>query len=231
MQEVSHRVKVRYRLDMATKPDRLLGLVRDADHGIDADASRGSVLDGALEAFLDLGMRRTSMGDIARRSGISPATLYRRFASKSAVVQAVGFREVRRFLADADDLLAELDEQDADVETLLTELAFAVIDAIRRHKLLQRLLRTEPEIVLPLLTVNGGPIIDLGREYLTDFIRGLQREGKLPSYDAAPIAEVMARLAVSFALTPQSVLVLDDPDATRATLRAFLVPAVTQAGP
>lgn len=215
---------------MAPKRERLLGLVRDSDDAIDSDASRGSVLDGALESFLDLGMRRTSMADIARRSGISPATLYRRFASKSAVVQAVGRREVRRFLADADDLLAELNEQGADVETLLTELGLAVIDGIRRNKLLQRLLRTEPEIVLPLLTIDGGPIIDLGRGYLTDFIQGLQRQGRLPSYDAAPIAEVMARLAVSFALTEQSVIALDDPDAARATIRSFLVPAVIQAG-
>jgi len=215
---------------MASTPDRLLGLVRDTDHAADSDASRGSVLDGALEAFLDLGMRRTSMGDIARRSGISPATLYRRFASKSAVVQAVGNREVRRFLADADDLLAELHDQGADVETVLTELGYAVIDGIRRNKLLQRLLRTEPEILLPLLTVDGGPVIAVGREYLTDFIRGLQRQRKLPPYDAEPLAEIMARLAVSFALTPQSVIALDDPDATRATVRAFLVPAVTQAG-
>ncbi|HUP99424.1 MAG TPA: helix-turn-helix domain-containing protein [Aeromicrobium sp.] len=215
---------------MATTPDRLLSLVRGSGHGVEADASRGSVLDGALESFLDLGMRRTSMGDIARRSGISPATLYRRFASKSAVVEAVGFREVRRFLADADDLLAELDEQGADVETMLTELAFAVVDGIRRHKLLQRLLRTEPEIVLPMLTINGGPVVALGREYLTDFIRALQQKGRLPAYDAEPIAEVMARLAVSFALTPQSVIPLNDPDAARATLRSVLVPAVTQAG-
>lgn len=215
---------------MATKPDRLLGLVRDSDDAAESDASRGSVLDGALEAFLDLGMRRTSMGDIARRSGISPATLYRRFASKSAVVQAVGLREVRRFLADADDLLAELNDQGADVETLLTELGYAVIDGIRRNKLLQRLLRTEPEIVLPLLTTNGGPVVALGREYLTDFMHRLQGQGRLPAYDVEPLAEVMARLAVSFALTQESVIPLDDADATRATIRAFVVPAVTQAG-
>ncbi|HJR90739.1 MAG TPA: helix-turn-helix domain-containing protein [Aeromicrobium sp.] len=215
---------------MAAKPERLLGLVRSSEHALDADASRGEVLDGALDAFLDLGVRRTSMGDIARRTGISPATLYRRFASKSAVVRAVGTREIRRFLADVDDLLAELDAQGTDVETLLTELGLAVIDGIRRNKLLQRLLRTEPEIVLPLLTVNGGPVIALGRDYLTDFIHGLQRQGRLPSYDAAPIAEVMARLAVSFALTEESVIALDDPDAARANVRSFLVPAITQAG-
>lgn len=215
---------------MAAKPDRLLSLVRGSAQSAESDPSRGSVLDGALEAFIDLGMRRTSMGDIARRSGISPATLYRRFASKSAIVQAVGFREIRRFLADADDLLAELEEQGADVDTMLTELAFAVVDGIRRHKLLQRLLRTEPEIVLPMLTVNGGPVIDLGREYLTDFMHRLQGQGKLPPYDVEPLAEMMARLAVSFAVTPHSIIPLNDADATRATLRSFLVPAITQAG-
>ncbi|MFD4428704.1 TetR/AcrR family transcriptional regulator, partial [Nocardia sp. NPDC058497] len=36
------------------------------------------LLDSALSAFLDFGIKRTSMGEIARRAGISPATLYRR---------------------------------------------------------------------------------------------------------------------------------------------------------
>jgi AcrR family transcriptional regulator len=37
------------------------------------------LLESALSAFLDFGIKRTSMGEIARRAGISPATLYRRF--------------------------------------------------------------------------------------------------------------------------------------------------------
>ena len=32
------------------------------------------------------------------------------------------------------------------------------------------LLKTEPEIVLPYLTVQGAPVIELGRDYLAEFI-------------------------------------------------------------
>ena len=39
---------------------------------------------------MEFGIRRTSMGEIARRSGLSPATLYRRFAGKDELVWAVG---------------------------------------------------------------------------------------------------------------------------------------------
>src|SRR5690242_21172230 len=59
---------------------------------------RDPVLDAALSAFLDFGIRRTSMGEIARRAGISPATLYRRYAQKSDVVMAVGMLEAGQIL-------------------------------------------------------------------------------------------------------------------------------------
>lgn len=211
---------------MTNKATRLLSLVRLAD----PDQSRGSVLDGALAVFLDIGIRRASMSDIARLSGISPATLYRRFASKSDVIREVGLREVRRFIAEADDALAELRAQGADAETQVTELGLAVIDGIRRNDLLKRLLRTEPELVLPFLTIDAGPVIALGRDYVTEVLTRLQAEGQLPQIDVAPLAEVTARMAISLALTPESVLPLDDPEAARALIRTFLVNPLSSAG-
>lgn len=209
---------------MATKPTRLLSKLRTPE----SDPSRGSVLDGALAAFVDLGIRRTSMGDIAKRTGISPATLYRRFPGKNAVIEAVGMREVRRLLADADDLLADLRHQGADADTQLTELTYAVIDGIRRNRLLQRVLRTEPETVLPLLTVHGGPVLALGREYLTEYLDRLQADGDIPAIDSEPVAELMARIAISLTLTPETTIPLQDPDRARAFIRTVLTPAVTQ---
>lgn len=215
---------------MSGLPSRLQGLLRHSDHppGADdgRDTSRTAVLDGALASFIDRGIRRASMGDIAHRSGISPATLYRRFASKSAVVEAVGLREVRRFLADADDVVADLRARDVDAATLLGELAYAVVNGARRNRLLQGLLRTEPEIVLPFLTIQGAPVIAMGRDYLTTVLEQLQADGKLPAYDAAPVAEALARLTLSIALTPQSVLPVDDPVAMRAFLGDLLAPAM-----
>lgn len=195
------------------------------------DASRGAILDGAIAAFLDVGMRRTSMGDVARRARISPATLYRKFAGKTGLIEAVWLREARRFLADMDDTLEDVRRAGGDAEDQVVSLAFAVIDAIRRNRLLARLLQTEPELILPLMTTQAGPVLALGRDYVTGVLTRLQDEGLLPAFDPEPVAEVLARLSLSLALTPESVLPLDDEEKSRALFRAHIVPALGLPGP
>lgn len=191
----------------------LLPMVRG--HREAEDADRVPVLDAALDAFLDFGIRRTSMGEVARRSRLSPATLYRRFAQKSDLVQAVGLREVRRFLAEVDRRI----DVTAPAEDQIVQLFVACNEGIRRNRLLHRLLATEPEIVLPRLTLDGAPVIELGRDYLAEFIRRLQREGHLPAYQPEPVAEVLARLAVSTVLTPETTIPLFEGERTREFVR------------
>ncbi len=186
----------------------LLAMVRA---GPSEDADRVRVLDGALCAFLDYGIRRTTMGEIAKRSGVSPATLYRRFAQKSDVVEAVGLREVHRLLADVDrrvDRTLGADDQ-------IVELYVAFLGGLRRNELLARLLVTEPETVLPLLTVRGAPVLELGRAFLVEVIERLQEGGNLVPYDAEPVAEVVARVALSMVLTPDTTIPVDDDDRAR----------------
>jgi AcrR family transcriptional regulator len=188
----------------------LLELVR-----AEPDDEQTAVLDGALSAFLDFGIRRASMSEIARRAGISPATLYRRFAQKSDVVMAVGLREVRRFLVEVD---AEVDPT-LPAEDQVVALFVAFLAGLRRNKLLARLLETEPETVLPALTVNAEPVLALGRAYLADIIRRLQAAGAAEAYDPEPVAEMIARLALSMALTPQTSLPLHDDAVARSFAR------------
>lgn len=207
---------------MATKPGQLLSLVRSA--GVDGD--RNPVLDAALDAFIDFGIRRTSMGEIARRARLSPATLYRRFAQKNDVVQAVGLREVRRFL-DAVDRQVDVT---ASAEDQLVELSVAFSTGLRRNKLLQRLIATEPELVLPLLTVHGGPVLELGRDYLAEFLHRLQADGALPDYDVLPVAELIARVALSMALLPDSVMPVGNTEPARRFAREHIVPLCRLSG-
>jgi AcrR family transcriptional regulator len=164
------------------------------------------VLDAALEAFLDFGIRRTSMGEIARRAGISPATLYRRYAAKSDVVMAVGLREANRDLAAID---ARIDNGAPPVEQL-TQLYLEVSQRLTGNRLLRRILETEPETVLPRLTLEAGPLLDIGRGYLGEFLLRLQREGHIPPYDVTPVVDWLARHALSEALTPAPTPQSDD---------------------
>ncbi|MGN2636087.1 TetR/AcrR family transcriptional regulator [Nocardia takedensis] len=199
---------------------KLLPLVRSANTD---DQHQTHVLDAALLAFLDFGIKRTSMVEVARRCGLSLATLYRRFASKSDLIQAVALRQTRDFIDEVDAVLQRQVDRDAGAEEQIVELFAAFINGLRGNKLVHRLLATEPELVLPFLTTRGAPIIELGRDYLAEFVTRLQGEGKLPAYDPEPMAEMIARTAVSLALTPQTVMPLHDERAIRQFARDHVV--------
>ncbi|WP_327149849.1 TetR/AcrR family transcriptional regulator [Nocardia sp. NBC_01329] len=204
---------------------QLLPLVRSPRRDQDQ-----SVLAAALQAFLDFGIKRTSMVEVARRGGLSLATLYRRFSSKSDLIQAVGLAQTRDFIEGVDAAVQQQIERDAGAEDQIVELFVAFLAGLRGNELLDRLLDTEPEIVLPYLTVKGAPVIELGRDYVAEFITRLQGEDKLPAYDPLPLAEMIARTALSLALTPQTVIPLGDDIAVRKYARdhvavSFRVPS------
>ncbi|MQY28571.1 TetR/AcrR family transcriptional regulator [Nocardia aurantia] len=202
---------------------KLLPLVRDAGA---EDGNQAAVLDAALMAFLDFGIKRTSMTEVARRGGLSLATLYRRFAGKSELVQAVALWQAKRFVEQVDAAVQAQVDRDASAEDQIVELFIAFLAGLRRNRLLERLLNTEPEIVLPYLTVRGAPVIELGRDYLAEFITRLQSEGKLPQYDPLPVAEMVARTSLSLSLTPQTMIPIDDDAAARRFARAHVVPGL-----
>jgi AcrR family transcriptional regulator len=181
---------------------------------------RDAILDGALAAFLDFGVRRTNMTDIARRAGISPATLYRRYSQKSDLVAAVGLREATRVLARLDDVI----DTEATPLEQLTLLYTAVADEVRRNNLLHRLLATEPDSVLPKLTVDAEPILEIGRDYLAGFLARLQAGGHLPRYDVRPVADALTRLTQSEMLTPSKDPLT--PREVRAFVRDHLAPFI-----
>lgn len=179
-------------------------------------------MDAALRQFELFGLARSTVEDIARRARVGRVTVYRRFSSKDALIEAVALRELRRFLLDLDEVVASLEEPE---ETVAEGFVFA-LEAVRSHRLLQRMIEGEPEIALPLLTVQGAPIIAAASEYLASTmarVRG-ERRGRA---ELLATAEVVVRLIVSFLLTPRVTIDLDDPDQARAFARRYLCPMLT----
>ncbi len=187
---------------MKLTPQALTALF--ANHN--ADPKHERVLDAAQACFLDFGVKRTSMGEIAKRSGISPATLYRWFDGKDALVMGVIAREARRFLADLDAHL----NLDAPPDEQLIEASVLVLARIKNRPLLDRLYHTEPEVILPELTLEAAPLMTLGATYLTMHLQRLVAAGKIPELHAAPTAEILTRVIHSLLLTPSTTLPLED---------------------
>lgn len=183
------------------------------------------LLESALSAFLDFGIKRTSMGEIARRAGISPATLYRRFESKNDLVAAVGVREAQLFIAEIDERVRRAAVGKSG-QAQLVEVFAAFIIQLANNKLLRRLLRTEPDTILPRLTTEAGPVLAVGRTYLAEKLRALQASGDVPDFDADLVAEVFARLGQSLVLTPDGLIPLTDETAAREFARRTVLPMI-----
>jgi TetR/AcrR family transcriptional regulator, repressor for uid operon len=184
------------------------------------DALFDRVATAALEEFAEHGIRRTSMEDIARRAGVSRMTVFRRFASKQRLVEVVIAREVHRGMQEL-DLLWERAETLED--RLVAGFEFAG-RYVRGHPLFDRLLRSEPDVLLPPLTLDGGPVLKLYRSLIANRLQAEVNAGRAATTDLDGVAEVTARLAISLLLTRDGTITLDDPRSVRRLVNLTLLP-------
>ncbi|MGH9136818.1 MAG: TetR/AcrR family transcriptional regulator [Acidimicrobiales bacterium] len=202
------------------------GQHREPDDDDDAGATTAKrILDAARRRLELFGIQRTTMEDIARRSGVSRVTVYRHFPTKEALLEAVLLREVRRFLVELGTLIETLD---SDEDRIVEGYAF-VVRTLREHKLLQRLLHGEPELFLPQLTTEAGPMIAVARDLIVDYLVS-HAPAKLSREEAAVAAEIGIRLTLSLVLTPETAIDLDDTEAVRRIVRRLPAWAIGNVG-
>jgi AcrR family transcriptional regulator len=207
------------------EPDpAVLALVRQPD------AISARILGATLEQAELVGIRRTTMEDVARRSGVGRATLYRRFPTKEALIDALVIAEARRYLRGNEKARSHAD-------TLEDRLVYGTVFAVtflREHALLKKLLRTEPETILPSLTVDAGAIVDFATEYSAAQLRtdlyGTNATTPAQERHLRTVAELHTRLTLSFIVTPHTGIKLATMDDTRAYVRQYLLPMITAFG-
>jgi len=209
--------------DTAKKPASLsrLALVNDPSDPPDEVGAR--ILDAAFEQFCLIGIRRSSMEDVARRAKVGRVTIYRRFESKDRLVSALLWRETRAAIAKVEMAVSAV----ANPEDRFVEGFLAGMHAIRRHPLIMAMVATEPETALPLLTVKASGGLELARAFMAQEIRRAREDLGIPDVDSEQVAEIFARLTHSLVLTPPTCLPLDDDDRTREFARRHIVPMVT----
>jgi len=185
----------------------------DAPDPTDADRStREQLLDAAIETAVAHGIAKLSVGDVAKRAGLSRQTLYRHFASKDALIAAVVTRETTALIAQVVDVASSIeDPRDSLEAAFLTALR-----ATREHPLLDRLIRTEPDALLPLLTTGGGPVMTQVRAVVELLV-----SMRLPDLDAVAlrrISDVVTRLLISYAVSAPD----DPPEVVASYVATFL---------
>jgi AcrR family transcriptional regulator len=209
-----------------TEPDP--GVLAQVDN---PDEITARVLAAALEQAELVGVRRSTMDDVARRSGIGRATLYRRFPTKAALNDAIVLSEVRRFFQGS----ANARSLGATFEDRMVYGTVFTVTFMREHALLKKLLRTEPETILPSLTVDAGPIVDFATDQSIAMLRselyGTTATTPAQERHLRTVAELQTRLTLSFIVTPHTSIKLANLDEARAYVRTYLLPMMTEPCP
>lgn len=202
--------------------DGLIARAADALEGTADDPSARRALDAAHAVFHDQGVRATTMEDVAQRAGLGRATIYRKFATKDALVEAVLLDDLRAYLRRLEGVM----QAAGDLAEQVVEGYVETLHYVHEESLLRVVVERDGDWGMRYFTLAAGPVLAAARRYLADRLREAQRVGAAVDVDADQVAELLVRLCHSLMLTPEGVIPHGDDAATRAFARSVLVPIV-----
>lgn len=177
-------------------------------HNGSAGPDNDAVLDAVRDCVLAVGVRRTTLTDVARRAGVSRMTLYRRWPD---VRSLVGDLMTREWIAVATGAMPAR-RPDMTARQLLTQ---GLVDAVRdfvTHPLFRKILDVDPELLLPYVLDRRGA----SQEALLELLAGVLREGHTDgSVRRAPVerqARSVLLIVQSFTLSLRTMTDEDDPE-------------------
>lgn len=175
---------------------------RSSDRGDLADR----ILDATERLVFRIGARKMSLSDVATLAGVSRPTIYRYFASKEDLIDAMGKRERRRFYAAMDQAMSGV------VGVARLEAAVDVVASFLEAQPPGRLLDLEPSFAYDQMTAA----LPMLAERLAAVLQRCAREGALPAaVDPDDLAGAIARTALSHYIFPET-----DRAAARRQIRA-----------
>ena len=184
-----------------------------------SDAAPPVVTDPVLRAahacVMDVGLRRTTLADVARRAGVSRMTVYRQFDDLTGIVSALLTAE----------LVALLDSAWADTARLptardrLVEAGALVVERLVHHPLYRRVLDVDPELLLPLVVDRFGSTQLAAIEVVAGMVAQGVGEGSVRPVDPHLAATCLLLTAQSFVFSARVVEHETPPGATAGELR------------
>ena len=173
-------------------------------------------LDAARESLLDLGWKRTTLTDVARRAGVSRMTIYRTWPDMPSLLGDLMTREWAAVVA-----AVEVEPEDAPASRRISAASVAVVRGLRANEVFRRIVDVDPELLLPYLLVRRGrsqaQILDL----LVTQIQAGQAAGQIRPGKAAVLARTVLLAAHGVTLSAATMtgdgVGVDDLDAEFAT--------------
>jgi AcrR family transcriptional regulator len=146
------------------------------------------------------GLGKTTIEDVVKESAVSRATIYRYFPGgrDELVRETVGW-EIAHFLTRLGDHVRD----EPDLNSLVAEGLLFARQSLESHELLQKILETEPERLLGLLTTESARTIPFIAAFLYPYLERERVAGRLrEGVDVGRAADYLARMVLSLIGSP-----------------------------
>jgi len=197
-----------------------MGQADPASAAPDPLSLRDRLLAATYQCVMRFGLGKTTIEDVVKESGLSRATIYRQFPGgrEELLLETVGWELANYFTALADHV------RDApDLEQLFERGLVFAHRSVTEHLVLRKILDTEPERLLPLLTVESAKTLPFIADFLHPYLLREAERGRLRTgVEIDRAAEYLARAILSLINAPGR-WDLDDPAQVRELVRGELL--------
>ena len=162
-----------------------------------------AVLAATRASVLAVGVRRTTLTDVARRAGVSRMTLYRLVPDVTTLILEVMSREFATLIAAAESTARRRRTARARIAATTT----AVVGRLHDEPLFRRVLDVDPELLLPYLTDRFGTTQRIAVAHIRRMLADGQQDGSVRRGDLDTMATALVLMVTPFVV---SVRLLDE---------------------
>jgi len=174
------------------------------------------MLEATYACVARYGMAKTTVEDVAREARVSRATVYRYFpGGRDQLIADTVAWEMGRFFGRLADAVATA----PDLPTLLVEGLMYAHRAVEEHEVLQKVLQTEPDRLLPSMTVAANRVLVLIRGFLVPY---LEQQPLREGVTVEEASDYLARMVLSFIGTQGATDLTDRSTVESLVRREFL---------
>ena len=186
-----------------------------------ADPRLDGYLDAARACILDVGWRRTTLTEVARRAGVSRMTIYRAWPDMGSLLGDLMTREWGDVVA-----VAACGPEDAGTVERIVGTATRAVRALRENELFVRIVELDPQLLLPYLLSRRGRSQQAILDLVADQLRAGQASGEVRDTDPDVLARALLLATHGFVLSAHTMV---DDQASEDALEAELAEILTRA--
>ncbi|TCP56516.1 TetR family transcriptional regulator [Tamaricihabitans halophyticus] len=152
------------------------------------------LLDAARSCVLAVGVRRTTLAEVARTASVSRMTLYRRFPDVRSMLVALMTREFGTLLGDAMDHAKH-------ASTNRERLVLATVESVRRlvtDPIMRTVLDVDAEMMIPYVVRRVGSTQRNAERFIRGLVDAGHADGSVREGDGATQARALLLLSQSY---------------------------------